>query len=85
MNIIKLSPAQVSAMECRDWTENPEVTDAWNGQDEIRVTEENKDDLWRAINDASNAEDGWWEEKRDNFARVASLSLTIVATKVLMA
>lgn len=88
---VKLSPAQVSALECRplgfglDQSDPEDVLlDAcWDRDGRALVFEEGqRDALCAALVEASNAEDGQAEEKDDVYARRAARSLAALAGKV---
>jgi len=87
---IKLSDAQVSALECRDGGGLDQVIeDAWDGFHRLAFTEDAREPLWGALNDASNCEDAGADEASDpaerRAARQAARSLGCVAGHVLMA
>ena len=94
---VKLSDAQVSALECREGgglelasVVTPSVIeDAWDGFHLLTFTEGAREPLWDALNDASNAEDAGADEATDpaerRAARQAARSLGCVAGHVLMA
>ena len=86
---IRLSSAQESAMQCRDWSDEPAVREAWRGS-QLFVPEDDdqKEQLWSELNDASNAEDAFAEESTNDpdgrkYARRASRSLACLASRVL--
>ena len=86
---IRLTTAQVSAIECRDWSEEPLVVAAWRGQ-WLTIPEDDaeREQLWRDINDASNAEDAVAEDPAEDpvsrrYARRAAWSLSCVARRVI--
>ena len=89
---LQLTVAERSAVECRDWSECPAVLAAWNGAWRLTFAERDRAALAAAINEASNAEDGWAEyhlSKRDReqarFATKASLALTRLYSRILSA
>ena len=83
---LRLSDAQVSAIECRDWSEEPVMQRAWQGS-YLVFEEADREPLWEELRDASNAEDAQAEYDTDaaarKFAGRASRSLGCVAGKVL--
>ena len=86
---VKLSDAQVSALECREGGGlDPVIDDAWNGFGLLTFTEDAREPLWDALRDASNAEDAGADETTDpaerRAARQAARSLACVAGHVLM-
>jgi len=87
MKKIRLSSAQESAMQCRDWSEEPAVREAWRGsQLFLPEDDEQREQLWRELNDASNAEDESAEHldpEGAKYARRASRSLQALASRVL--
>ena len=86
---IRLSSAQESAMQCRDWSDEPAVREAWRGsQLFIPEDDEQREQLWRELNDASNAEDDFAEDRGNDqdgrkYARRAAKSLASLASRVL--
>ena len=87
---VKLSPAQVSALECREGGGlDPIIDDAWDGFGLLTFTEGYREPLWGARRDASNAEDSGADEATDpaerRAARQAARSLGCVAGHVLTA
>ena len=89
MKPIRLSSAQESALECRDWSEEPAVREAWRGSQLFPPEDdEQREQLWRELNDASNAEDDFAEDQGNDgdgrkYARRASRSLACLASRVL--
>jgi len=87
---VKLTDAQVSALECREGGGlEPVIEDAWDGFHVLSFTEGAREPLWDALNDASNAEDAGADEATDpverRAARQAARSLACVAGHVLLA
>lgn len=87
---VRLSPAQVAALECRgleDPHDDGEVllALAWRrgGRTSLAFEPGERDALFVALCDASNAEDGHAEEKGCPYARRAGASLGAVASRVL--
>ena len=88
--LVKLSDAQVSALECRDGGGLDQVIrDAWDGFHRLTFTEDAREPLWDALNDASNAEDAGADQATDpaerRAGRRAARSLGCVAGHVLLA
>jgi len=88
---IKMTEAQASAVECRDWSEEPKMTAAWKG-DWLEFSEQDRDALASEVNDASNTEDEcaieWKRQGADDMARLcrgASLALSNLYRKILAA
>jgi hypothetical protein len=86
---VPLSPAQVSAIECRDIAEDPESPGAlaFKG-DHLEFRLDDGPALADWLNEASNAEDAFAEDKAEDrgmrtFARRAAASLSAVFGKVL--
>jgi len=59
----RLSAAQTSALECRDWDESPTVARCWNRPlERIDYQESDMDGLFDELTEASNAEDSFETE-----------------------
>lgn len=89
MITIRLTAAQRSALECAGLElaeDGPEVVlrAAWQG-DRLVFDVRDREALFDALNDRSNAEDAQAEEQRDRYARQAARSLAAVASRVLRA
>ena len=87
---LKLSDAQVSALECREGGGlDPVIEDAWDGFHTLTFTESLRDALWGALSDASNSEDAGADEASDaverRAGRQAARSLGCIAGHVLTA
>ena len=87
---VKLTGAQVSALECREGAGlEPVIEDAWDGFHLLTFTEDAREPLWDALNDASNAEDAGADQATDpaerRAGRRAARSLGCVAGHVLLA
>jgi hypothetical protein len=87
---IRLTDAQQSAFECRDWSEEPATRAALTAGmcSSLVFLRRDGERLWREINDASNSEDAYAEIDRHDhdlrvMARRASRSLACVAGKCL--
>lgn len=84
---IRLSQAQASAFECRDWDDEPLTRAAWDGDSRLVFAAVDAEALCSEITDASNAEDSFAQESDGpcrTFANRAARSLAVVAGKVLM-
>ena len=91
---VRLSPAAVSALECRgleevDGVEELAVKVAWEGS-RLAFYEGEREALFSALNEMSNAEDAFAEERTHcpemrKYAGRAARSLAAVAGKVLRA
>ena len=86
---IKLSQSQSSALECRDWSEEPTVRRCWDGDSLLTFGAADQDNLFSEITEASNAEDDFAEERKGTecgkLAARACRSLCCVSGKVLLA
>lgn len=87
---LRLTDAQVSAMECRDWTEEPVVRRCWDGGAALLFDAQDREPLYAALQDASNAEDAHAEYVLGpgdcrTYARRAARSLATLAGRVLRA
>ena len=79
---IRLSDAQQSAMECRDWSEEPTTKNAWQGA-HLSFTTDQAETIFGDLVDASNAEDAQHQIEKDKLAGRAARSLAALAGKVL--
>lgn len=84
---VRLSDAQVSAIECRHLEDEEEpIGRAWDGGRNLEFEVEEREELWRALVDAGNAEDAQAQQSTGEtraMANRASHSLAAVAGKVL--
>lgn len=85
---IKLTPAQRSALECREGGGLPKILrEAWNGVNRLRFSSSEVEELWQALNECSNGEDGSAENESDprlkRMASGAALALANLSFKVL--
>lgn len=91
MMTIRLSDAQISALECAGLEpgEHDTVVRAWASRARLAFDLADRDALFSELTDLSNAEDATAEQERDRdmrkFARRASMALATVASKVLRA
>ncbi len=75
MITVKLSEAQRSALECRDWSEEPIMRESWDGGYRLKVDPQYADQLLYEVTEASNAEDAQEQElqgRRDYDSRTAA-------------
>lgn len=86
---LRLTDAQVSALECRGITDEdePAISRAWRGSAVLAFEAAEAEALARELTEAANAEDAQAEERRTDpetakYARAACRSLTAMATKV---
>lgn len=79
---IKLSPAQVSAIECADLEGYTKLAAAFDGT-HLRFAKADAEALWDELVESANGEDAAAEALRDQAARRACNSLTAVARKVI--
>jgi len=82
---VRLSPAQVSALECRgvDGLDSTTLA-AWNvGAGTLTFGIEDVDALLDELTDASNAEDAFAEAYKCPYARRAAMSLSVIGSKVI--
>ena len=85
MSAIRLTPAQVSAIECRPLDEEEAIiARCWQGG-RLVFAPADREALYVALNEASNAEDADAGLRGDKFARRAASSLATLAAKVLRA
>lgn len=54
---LKLTDAQLSAVQCRDWSEDPIMASTWDGGAVLVFDSAHASDLASEVNSASNAED----------------------------
>ena len=83
---IRLSLAQASAFECRDWDDDPTVRDAWDGDRTLLFDHDAVALIISEITDASNAEDAHAQQSDGDcrtFANRAARSLAIVTDRIL--
>lgn len=89
MITIKLSEAQKSAVECRDWSEEPFMRAAWDGGYRIRIDPEDATHLLSEVIDAANTEDAEQQCQRDRemakLAGRACRALSSLADKIIYA
>lgn len=82
MKSIRLSPAQVSALECREGGGlGPKTIEAWQGN-RLIFREDEAPALADELTEASNGEDAQAEIMGCKYARRAAHSLAVVSIKV---
>lgn len=84
---LKLTEAQASAMECRDWSMEPTVQECWDGDRLLTFEEHQRAELFSEINEAANAEDAQAEMRSEppetrRGCRGAATALTNLAFKI---
>lgn len=91
---LRLTEAQTSALECRHFDladpAEAELLEAWDQASEtLTVTDANREALFEALNEASNAEDAGSQEAEDpqerRWAARSARSLSALASRVLRA
>lgn len=82
MRNLKLTDPQEGALQCRDWSEEPELLAAWT-PGSLAVAAGAEDVLFHQVCDASNAEDEHAEELRRSgdleCAKLAQRSARVLA------
>ncbi len=85
MNKIRLSEAQISALECRVGGLDPTTIAAWDGEGLLQFSDSDREGLWNELNEASNSEDAHAAIHGCKLAGRAARSLSVVAGKVILA
>jgi hypothetical protein len=85
---IRMTEPQASAVECRDWSEEPIMAAAWDGDRTLEFAATSGHDLFSELTEASNAEDAFAEmtehdKEMRKWAARASRALGNLASKVL--